>query len=224
MAEADRRRLARGEKGAVSQQINLYSPLFRKQAKVFSATTLLQGTVLIIAVIAVFYYYISAQTSVLQIRAADTSRQLKSDLERLKAYGAGDSPAERAKALAERRKKLEAALASHNQALAAFESDAAGRPEGYSGVLRALSRVSMEGVWLTRIQLGGGKGELSIAGRATRPELVPAYLARLRSEEALRAREFARLEILRSAAGGKSDPSQPFVEFTLSSGQGAPAK
>jgi hypothetical protein len=205
----------------VSQQINLYSPLFRKQAKVFSATTLAQGTVLIVAVIAVFYYYISAQSSLLQIRATESSRQLKSELERLKAYGAGESPAERAKALAERRKKLEAALASHNQALAAFESDAAGRPEGYSGVLRALSRVSMEGIWLTRIQFGAGKGELSIAGRATRPELVPAYLARLRSEEALRTREFAKLEIMRSAAGGKSDSSQPFVEFTLSSGQGA---
>ena len=224
MAETDRRRAARGEESAVSQQINLYSPLFRKQAKVFSATTLLQGTLLILVVITVLYYYISAQSSVLQIRAAESSRQLKSELERLKAYGAGESPAERAKALADRKKQLEAALASHNQALAAFESDVAGRPEGYSGVLRALSRLSMDGVWLTRIQFGVAKGELSIAGRATRPELVPAYLARLRLEEALRAREFSRLEILRNAAGGKSEAGQPFVEFTLSSGQGAPAK
>jgi hypothetical protein len=208
----------------VSQQINLYSPLFRKQPKVFSANTLLQGALLIVVVIAVFYYYIAAQSSLLQMRAAESSRQLKSELERLKAYGAGESPAERAKAIAERRKTLETALASHTQALAAIESDAASRPEGYSGVLRALSRLSMEGVWLTRIQFGTGKGELSVAGRATRPELVPAYLARLRSEETLRTREFARLEILRSAAGGKSDPGQPFVEFTLSSGQGAAAK
>lgn len=208
----------------MSQQINLYSPLFRKQAKVFSATTLLQGTVLILVVITVFYYYISSQSSLLQIRAAESSRQLKSELERLKVYGAGESPAERAKALTERKKNLEAALVSHSKALAAFESDAAGRAEGYSEVLRALSRVSIEGVWLTRIQFGTGKGELSIAGRATRPELVPAYLTRLRSEETLRAREFSRLEIMRSAAGGKSDPGQPFVEFTLSSGQGAAAK
>jgi hypothetical protein len=208
----------------VSQQINLYSPLFRKQAKVFSATTMAQGTVLILVVVAVFYYYMSAQTSLLQISTAESSRQLKSELERLKIYGAAESPAERAKAIADRKKTLEAALASHNKALAAFESDAAGRPEGYSGVLRALSRVSMEGVWLTRIQFGAGRGELSIAGRATRPELVPAYLARLRSEDALRAREFAKLEILRSAADGKSDPRQPFVEFTLSSAQEVPAK
>ena len=60
LAEADRRRLARGEEGAMSQQINLYSPIFRKQTKVFSATTMLQGLGLIVLVIAVFYYYMSA--------------------------------------------------------------------------------------------------------------------------------------------------------------------
>jgi hypothetical protein len=53
----------------VSQQINLYSPIFRKQPKVFSATTMLQAFALIVLVIAVFLYAVSLQTSVLQIRA-----------------------------------------------------------------------------------------------------------------------------------------------------------
>jgi hypothetical protein len=217
MAQADRRRPARGEKGAVSQQINLYSPIFRKQEKVFSATTLLQGFVLIVVVVAVFFYSISLQTSVLQIRSAESGRQLKSELERLKAYGAGESPAERAKALAERKKALEASLASQTQALAALDSGELGRAEGYSELLRALARISMEGVWLTRIQFAEGSGELSIAGRASRAELVPVYLERLRSEEALRGQEFSRLEVTRPAKGA-------FVEFMLSSGEAATPK
>jgi Tfp pilus assembly protein PilN len=196
----------------VSQQINLYSPIFRKQPKVFSALTMAQAFALIVLVVAVFAYSISLQTSVLEIRAAESGRQLKSELERLKAYGAGASPAERAKALADRKKALEASLASHTQGLAAFDSGALGRAEGYSALLRALARTSMEGVWLTRIQFAEAGGELSITGRATRAELVPAYLERLRSQEALRGQEFSRLEITRGAV----------VEFVLSAGE--PAK
>lgn len=208
----------------MSQQINLYSPIFRKQEKVFSATTMLQGFVLIILVIAVSFYVVSLQTSVLQINVTESGRQLKSELERLKLYGAGDSPAERTKLLAERKKKLDASLASNTQALAAFDSDAVGRAQGYSDVLRALARISLDGVWLTRIQFAKGKGDLSIAGRATRADLVPAYLERLRSEETLRGREFSRLEVTQATASAKPDapPRPPFVAFSLSSDPGAP--
>ena len=209
----------------MSQQINLFNPIFRKQKKVFAATTMLQAFLLIVVVVGVFYYSISLQSSVLEIRANETGRQLKSELQRLKLYGLGDTPAERAKALAERKKRLEASLASHAQALAAFDSES-GRAEGYTEVLRALARVSVEGVWLTRIQFAKGKGELSILGRASRPELLPAYLERLRSQEALRGREFGRLEVLRPSAAAKGDaaPGARVVEFMLSSAPAAPAK
>lgn len=205
----------------MSQQINLYSPLFRKQQKVFSATTMLQGVGLIAVVVAVFYYALTLQSSLLEIRAADSSQQLKGELERLKAYGGGgESPAERAKALAERKKALEAGLAGQTLALKAFESGALGRTEGYAPLLRALARVSVEGVWLTRIQVAEGTGELSLSGRATRAELVPAYLERLRSEQALRGQTFARLEIVRVA----TPKAAAFVEFALFAGEEAAAR
>jgi len=199
----------------MSQQINLYNPIFRKQKKVFSSATMLQAFALIVLVVAVFYFAIALQTPVLEIRSAETSRQLKAELERLKAYGAGESPAERAKALAERRKGLEAALSANTQALAAFESEG-GRVEGYAEVLRALARVSVDGVWLTRINFARGKGDVSIVGRATRPELVPTYLERLRAEQVLRGSDFSRLEVTRpEAKAGASGPRT--VEFMVSS-------
>jgi hypothetical protein len=204
----------------MSQQINLYSPIFRKQQKVFSATTMLQGVLLIVVVVGVFYYTVSLQSSLLEIRAADSSRQLQGELERLKAYGVRESPADRAKALGDRKKALEAGLASQTLALKAFESGALGRTEGYAPLLRALARVSVEGVWLTRIQVADGSGELSLAGRAMRAELVPVYLERLRSEEALRAQTFSRLEVTRVAAPA----AKAFVEFALFAGDEAPAK
>jgi len=196
----------------MTQQINLYSPIFRKQSKVFSALTMAQGLGLIAVVVAVFYYTISLHTSLLEIRAADSARQLQGELERLKAYGAGAAPAERARSLAERKKALEASLAGQTQALQAFDTGVLGRTEGYSELLRALARRSMEGVWLTRIEFAEASGELSLSGRATRAELVPAYLERLRGEQALRGQGFSRLEVTRPA-------KMPFVEFTLSSGE-----
>lgn len=201
------------------QQINLYSPIFRKQQKVFSATTMLQGVVLIVVVVGVFYYALSLQSSLLEIRASDSARQLQGELERLKAYGVRESPAERAKALAERKKALEASLASQTLALKAFESGALGRAEGYAPLLRSLARVSVAGVWLTRIHVAEGSGELSLAGRATRAQLVPVYLERLRAEEALRGQTFSRLEVARVAA-----PGQAFVEFALVAGEEAAAR
>ena len=193
----------------MSQQINLYSPIFRKQSKVFSAATMLQGLGLIVLVIAVFYYYMAAQSSLLELRVAESGQQLKSELERLKVYGAHQSPAERLKALAERRKALEDQLATQGQALKALQGGAFGRTEGYSPILRALAGATLDGVWLTRISFSGDAGELSLAGRAARAELVPAYLERLRAERALRSQGFMRLEVTRQA------PS--FVEFTLAS-------
>ena len=201
----------------MSQQINLYSPIFRKQSKVFSALTMAQGLAIIVVVVGVFYYTISLHTSLLEIRAADSARQLQGELERLKAYGVGAAPAERAQSLAERKKTLEASFASQTQALQAFDTGVLGRTEGYSELLRALARRSMEGVWLTRIEFADSSGELSLAGRATRAELVPAYLERLCGEEALSGHAFSRLEVTRPV-------NMPFVEFTLSSAEAATAK
>ena len=211
----------------MSQQINLYSPIFRKQTKVFSATTMLQGMGLIAVVIAVFYYYMSVQSSLLEIRAGESSRHLKSELERLKVYSARESPAERLKALAERKKELEATLATQAQMLEGLKTGAVGRSEGYSAVLRALARVSVDGVWLTSVQFAEGTGELSLAGRATRADLVAVYLARLRAEQALRTQGFTRLEVTRPppAPPAPGSPRGPaFVEFSLSSGDTPRAK
>jgi Tfp pilus assembly protein PilN len=196
----------------MSQQINLYAPVFRKQSKVFSAVTMAQGLGLIVLVVAVFCYAISLQTSLLETRAKSSSSELQAELERLKAYGA--TPGERAKALAERRKALESSLAKTNEALKAFDAGTVGRTEGYSELLRALARRSMEGVWLTRIEFTEPSGELSLAGRASRAELVPAYLERLRGEQALRDNAFGRVEVTRPA-------KMPYVEFTLSSTEAA---
>jgi hypothetical protein len=196
----------------VSQQINLYSPLFRKQRKVFSAAAMLQAIALVLAGVAAFYAYVALHSSLLEIKVAESDAQLRSELERLKVYSGGDSP-DAVKTLAERRKALEAALAERHRTAQALADSGLGRGDGHSEPLRALARVSMQGLWLTRIQFSDKDGEVAIAGRATHPELVATYLERLRREPALHGRAFARLEIRRPA--GAERPGT--VEFVLSS-------
>ena len=72
-------------------------------------------------------------------------------------------------------------------------------------------------MWLTRIQLAEGSGELSLSGKATRADLVPAYLERLRSEQALGGQTFSRVEVMRAAA-------PPGVDFVLTAGEEPPAR
>jgi hypothetical protein len=201
----------------MSQQINLYSPLFRKQKKVFSAVAIAQAMGLVVLGVALFYGYLALQTRLLEIRVADSSQRLRSEVERLRVMSVAEGPEARAKALAEQKKKLEAVLAERHRALQALADSGLGRGEGYSQALRALARLSVEGVWLTRVQFAEKDGEAAIAGMATRPELIAAYLERLRKEEALRGQAFSRLEIRRATAG----PRDGLVEFTLSSAPAA---
>lgn len=202
----------------MSQQINLYSPLFRKQKKIFSGVAMAQATALVVIGVLAFYAYVSLQTSLLEIRVVDSGQRVRAEIERLKVYSTTESPEVRAKALAEQKKKLEAALAERTRTVQALAESGLGRSDGYSASLRALARLSMQGVWLTRVQFAEKEGEVALVGLATHPELVAAYLERLRKEEALRGQAFSRLDIRRPAT-----PERPgVVEFTLSSAAPAP--
>ena len=202
----------------MSQQINLYSPLFRKQKKVFSGVAMAHATALVVIGVLAFYAYVSLQTSLLEIRVVDSGQRVRAEIERLKVTSATESPEVRAKALAEQKKKLEAALAERTRTAQALAESGLGRSEGYSASLRALARLSMQGVWLTRVQFAEKEGEVALVGMATHPELVAAYLERLRKEEALRGQAFSRLEIRRPAVPQRAG----VVEFTLSSAGPAP--
>src|SRR5256885_16900476 len=61
LAEGDRRRVAQRGERALSQQINLYSPLVRKQKKGFSAVAILQAIGLVGLGVAGFYFYLFAR-------------------------------------------------------------------------------------------------------------------------------------------------------------------
>ena len=71
----------------MSQQINLFNPLFLRKEKYFSARTMLQGLGLIVLGLAGLYAFALVQTRDLQRTAAEYTRQVNTQREQFVQYG-----------------------------------------------------------------------------------------------------------------------------------------
>jgi Tfp pilus assembly protein PilN len=97
---------------------------------------------------------------------------------------------------------------------------------GFSEYMRVFSRQKMDGVWLTGFDIASGGEELTISGRASSADLVPAYLQRLNREAPVQGRQFAKISVNQlparqsaqppdAAAGARGAPLS-YVEFMVS--------
>jgi Tfp pilus assembly protein PilN len=181
-------------KRIMSQQINLFNPLFRKQGFSFaSPAALLFGIVIAIAIVAASAVYIKRQLSIAQIGAQVTAAAhseaaasyagLAAELARQKPNAAFEAEVA----------ALEARLRGRQQIIEALNGGAVGNTEGFSNYMRAFSRQIVDGLWLTGFDITGN--ELALQGRTASADLVANYLKLLNQEEALRGRQFAALRI-----------------------------
>lgn len=178
----------------MSQQINLYSPLFRKQKKLFTSSAMAQALGLMLIALALFYAYSRYQVLALERQASESQRQVQAGLERVKRIPA-PAMATDAKLLEQRIAELEAQVQGNEQLLT--QADPSHSPREYLAPLQALARNRVEGVWLTEISLAGASGELSLTGKAAQAELVSRYIERLARDPALRGRRFSTLALER---------------------------
>ncbi len=68
----------------MSQQINLYSPLFRKQKKLFTALAMVQALGIVVIALVALYGYARVQVTELAGQARDSDTQVQTGLERVK--------------------------------------------------------------------------------------------------------------------------------------------
>lgn len=211
----------------MSQQINLYNPLFLKKEKYFSARAMAQALALIALGLAALYGYALWQTRQAERLAQETGAQFAAQRAQLAALLARQSPQERSKLLEAEVTRLEAAVAARRAMLERFSTGELGNTEGFSAYLAAFGRQAMAGLWLTGFGIGEGGGDLRVEGRALHPDQVPAYLRALNNEAVMRGRQVTELKLAareRSAATGQARPGEPerFVEFSFSAPQRAP--
>lgn len=197
----------------MTQQINLYNPIFLKQEKYFSARTMAQALALLLLGLVALYGYAFLQTVSAQY-AAETSAQL----EQYVLLSAKLSPQAQSKALEAEVARLEAEMKARQETLAALGSGVLGNTAGISEFLAAFGRRSMDGVWLTAFDIGEGGNDLNLTGRVLHADLVTAYLRALSEEPVMRGRRVTQMKLLartEPAAGEPVKKAEGFVEFHI---------
>ncbi len=209
----------------MSQQINLFNPIFLKTKKVFSAISLLQtfGLVLLGAICMVMY--VIYQSTGLMRSADIVTAQLRNAEAQIAKLRAQAVVPVANKALAASLTKLEADIQNRQKITAVLQKNDFGNTQGYSAYLVAFARQIPTGLWLTGFTISGGGNEISLQGRTLKPELVPTYVSQLKREPAMQGKSFSALqmqlpEMKGTSVQGKSDvtkqpDSAPYIEFNL---------
>lgn len=215
----------------MSQQINLFNPIFLKTKKVFSAVSLFQASGLLILGATLVVMYVNYQSAQLAKSAALITAQLntaEAQLAKLRAIAVSPGAS---KSLEENLKNLDSDIENRKKITAILQKNDFGNTRGYSIYLAAFARQIPNGVWLTGFDIAGGDSNISIQGRTFKPELVPAYVTQLKREPTMQGRSFATLHMqspqllaAASASGGsvKTGAEKPkdqpdYIEFELSS-------
>ncbi len=203
----------------MSQQINLFNPIFMKQRKYFTLLAMLQALGLIGVGALFFYGYAVYQVGQLQRQSQQSTQQLNTEQARF-ARVAGEYSAQRSpQLLQDEVKKLEKELADQTAMVDTLKSGAVGNTSGYSQYMRAFSRQVVQGLWLTGFKVTGDAAQISLSGGVLYPELLPAYIQRLGKEPAMRGKSFSTLQMQQTKAGADRENLTPprYVEFTLHS-------
>ena len=222
----------------MSQQINLFNPLFRKQRPAFSVPQLFLAMALVLAALLPYYGYLVVHGDSLKRQSAALAKQLETGTAELGRLNREVAQRGKNRALEQEIAQAEAQIRGRREAMALLESGELGDTAGYSGYLRAYARQIPDGVWLTGFSIAGAGKQMTLDGGALRPELVPQYLQRLNREPVMRGRTFAALELRQPKAAEVADkgaaekgtadkaasakpaaPTKPaaYIEFSLSS-------
>ena len=207
----------------MSQNINLFSPAFRKQRELLTLATVAQCLGITLVALFGYHYYLQQHVNGLAAELKSAESLLKSHqshAERLRGKpGAARPDAQLDADIA----RYEGELKLARESVEALKGGAFGNQRGFAEYLRAFSRQSVNGLWLTGFNIAGS-GELEIRGRVLSPDLLPSYIQRLNQEKVLAGRSFARLEMSRPKAepvAGKDKDAKKavrvprFLEFSL---------
>jgi hypothetical protein len=208
----------------VSQQINLFNPIFLKQKKYFSAITMVQALVPIIIGCGLLVLYVNFQVSHRVNQANETANQLLATKAQLISISAKFAPQEKNQTLDDNIKRTQAEIKSMQRVFDALQNGEFGDTNGYSSYFRAFSRQIIDGLWLTGIDIYGAGHDISLQGRALNPELVPVYLTRLKRESEMQGKSFSaldmqapKLEVSGDTKLAKAPMPAGYVEFNLQS-------
>lgn len=212
----------------MSQQINLFNPIFLKQKKIFTALPMAEALGVIVAGALLLNWYAGQSVSALEQEAEAGKATLAKREQRLVQARAQFAPRPKDPALALQLAEAEAELKALHDVTSVLQGGALGNTAGYAEYFRALSRQNVSGLWLTGVSINGAGKDIGVQGRAMQATLIPSYISRLTGEHIMRGKTFASLDIARPqdaamtptatpALAAPAAPVAPFVEFSLQS-------
>ena len=209
----------------MSQQINLFNPIFLKQKKILSAVNILEALGLLFIGVIVFYGIASFNNTELARQADETARNYRRTKLQLAELSLRYAPKKVDVALEAEVKNLQPQVASRQALLDSLGVGALTNDTSYAEYMRALARQSLAGLWLTGFKVVNGGKDMEIVGRALQPELVPSYIRRLRQERTMQGRAFDSLAMAQRQGQLPAVASRPsgapgrysYTEFRLGS-------
>lgn len=193
----------------MNQQVNLYLPEFRPDRDWLNARRLLWlvlAAVLLMIGLSGYDYWrlvrLQGEETALQARVEAQTRETEA-LERAVAERMGNERLQRE--LEARQSRLQ-----RTRSLVGFlEGTRLGNTNGFSTMIKDLSRASFEGLWLTGILIQQGGESVVLSGVARQSAMVPDFIGRLSNgESALRERRFNRLLGARTGGEAAEDMNQ----------------
>lgn len=206
----------------MSQQINLYQPIFRKEEKKFSTVAMLQSVGLVAAGVAVLYAFTFWQTASLKSELQRADQEHAAVSKRLADATAKFGQRQGPNPLDAEIARLESEIAAKQQIQAVLQRGVFSNTSGFSNYFVSFARQRVPGVWLTGIDITGAAEQMALSGRTTDPELVPRYLLKLSSEKTLAGIAFKTFQMNRPEPDAKN-PETLFVEFQAKTANPGPS-
>ncbi|TSA50734.1 MAG: hypothetical protein D4R48_00895 [Nitrosomonadales bacterium] len=206
----------------MAQQINLLGKEFLPKRELLTAGFMVKVAVGFVLVLVAYVWFVTQEAGKLAGERDEWARRAQEGQARLmQAVKQAPTP-ESSKALQAEIAVLEENAHAREQVLAVLKSGAVGEGGGFSGMLQAFARQSLNGVWLTGISTNSAGDQMRISGRAVSPELIAQYISGLSSERALHGRNFVAFEVSQprqepvKEQKPAGDVQTDYIEFILS--------
>lgn len=189
------------------QQINLFQPVFRKQQKVFSATTLAQ----IAGAVAVLLLMLLGHARWTLASMEATASNLQQQYDHLqKQIGVLEETLRTpdTEALDSEIELLQTRIEERRELLVRFDDLAIENQSGFHAYFHILAEQHINGLWLEGVSVDGN-AHIEIRGSTLDARLVPAYLQRLARQADLSDTPFETVQLVRP------DTQQPQIGFVL---------
>ena len=211
----------------MTQQINLFNPIFLKQKKVFTTVTMAQALGLLLVGTLAVAFYGRQNIAALQKQADAGAAQLVQKQARLASVNSEFPPRQKSREVEAQLAQAEAELKALHEVSGILQRGELGNTSGYSEYFKALARQNVSGLWLTGVSIIGAGTDIGVQGRALEPTLVPGYIGRLTHEHVMQGKTFGSLQISQpqlKKPGSEVAEAAPFVEFSLQSSMAEAAK